>query len=98
MGPFTSGSAREIPDPEAEVERLAAARKSPEVLCDHEFPLDHESGSFWVKIRVTAEHNPGRGAGTKPWPFPVGADFGADLGGRIADMIRADCAASGQST
>ena len=50
------------------------------------------SGSFWVKIRVTAEHNPGRGAGTEPWPFPVGADFGADLGRRIADMIRADCA------
>ncbi len=94
MGPFTSGSAREIADPEAEVERLAAARKPsvPAVLCDHEFPVDHDSGSFWVKIRVTAEHNPGRGAGTEPWPFPVAADFGADLGRRIADMIRADCA------
>jgi hypothetical protein len=27
MGPFTPGTAREIPDPQAEMERLAAARK-----------------------------------------------------------------------
>ena len=35
MGPFTPGTAREIADPEAEVERLAAARKRwmPSIVC-----------------------------------------------------------------
>ena len=40
MGPFTPGTAREIADPEAEVERLAAARAALETILIHRRELD----------------------------------------------------------
>jgi hypothetical protein len=89
MGPFTSGTAREITNPEAEVERLAAARKPREqTLCEEGFPVDHDGAVFFVWVKVAAHHSPQAGEDMKPWPFPVRADLAA----RIADMIRADCA------
>ena len=96
MGPFTPGTAREIPDPQAEMERLAAARKprkprETQLLCHEGILIDHDGTAFFVWVKVTAEHNPQIGEDTRTWPFPVRAD----LGRRIADMIRADCAAGG---
>jgi hypothetical protein len=81
--------ARPITDPEAEVERLAAARMQPAgtVLCQEIRQADTPSGAFGIEIGVRAL--PGHGA-AGPWPFPLRAD----LGQRIAAMIRADCEAA----
>ena len=57
MGPFTPGTAREIADPQAEMERLAAARKPREqLLCHEAFMVDHDGASFFVWIKVSAKH------------------------------------------
>jgi hypothetical protein len=86
MGPFTSGAAREITDPQAEVERLATARKRwmPAVVCHDIRQFEHDGRVYFLDIKITAELT-----GDEPKPlFPVRADLAA----RIADMIRADCA------
>ena len=71
--------ARPVPDPEAEVERLAAARRQgPAVLCETIVQVE-EPGSpgehFWARVTVTALDGKQR---------PVKAD----ISGRLADAIR----------
>lgn len=81
--------ARRITDPEAEVERLAAARAQPpgHVLCQEVHPLDTGSGSYAIEISIKASP-------ALPGQQPAGLPFRADLGQRIAAMIRADCEAA----
>ena len=78
--------AREIPDPEAEMERLAAARKRwmPSILCEEIHQLEHDGRLYFLRVTVSAELTGDEPAGFLP--------VRADLGKRIADMIRADCA------
>lgn len=71
--------ARPIPDPEAEMERLAAARnQGPAVLCETIIQVD-EPGKpgehFWVRATVTALDGKQR---------PVKAD----ISGRVAEAVR----------
>lgn len=84
---------RPIPDPEAEMERLAKARMQPigEPLCREIHQVNTPSGSFGIEISIRAWPALPNHEGTGPWPYPLRAD----LGERITAMIRADCETSG---
>lgn len=84
---------RPIPDPEAEMQRLAKARMQPmgEALCREIHQVNTPSGSFGIEISIRARPALPNREGTGPWPYPLRAD----LGERVAAMIRADCEAAG---
>ena len=83
---------RPIPDPEAEMERLAAGRtQEPAVLARSQFlegGLPGARTTYAVGITVTVKQARQAGEDVVPWPYPVRADLAA----RIMDLIRADCA------
>jgi hypothetical protein len=83
---------RPIPDPEAEMHRLAAEREHMPAILVHEKHLEQglpgASAAYFLDIRVTVQHARQAGEDVKPWPYPLRAD----LGRRIADLIRRDCA------
>ncbi len=63
--------------------RVVPPLTAPAVLC-HDL-RQVQDGEYWLHIQVIAEP-----ATARPWPFPMRAD----LGRRIADMIRADLTAN----
>jgi hypothetical protein len=82
------GVSREIRDPEAEMQRLAEARKVvPAAVADETHQLRHDGKVYFLRVKVMAEPAEAPEPGSFPW-FPVRAD----LGRRIADLVRADCA------
>jgi hypothetical protein len=89
---MTMPGMRPIPDPQAEMERLAAERMAaPAILARGLFLEDGLPGArtaYVVDITVTARQARQAGEEPAPWPYPVTAD----LGSRIMDLIRRDCA------
>lgn len=89
---MTMPGMRPILDPEADIAWLAAARVPPQplgsVVCEEIHYADVAGGTFGIEISVRAW--PAIGA-EPAIPFPVRAD----LGSRIAALIRADCEAGG---
>lgn len=89
---MTMPGMRPIPDPEAEMHRLASERvQEPAVLAHAQFlegGLPGARASYAVGITVTVKQARRAGEEPAPWPYPVRAD----LGRRIMDLIRADCA------
>jgi hypothetical protein len=89
---MTMPGMRPIPDPEAEVNRLAAERiQEPTVLAHAQFlegGLPGAHASYAVGITVAVRQARQAGEEPVPWPYPVRAD----LGSRIMDLIRRDCA------
>ena len=68
MGPFTPGTAREIPDPEAEVQRLAGERARPEKVPVPRRDLDVLLAA--ATALLDADRN-----GTLDWQLNLPGDF-----------------------
>jgi hypothetical protein len=89
---MTMPGMRPVPDPEAEVSRLAAERmQEPAVLAREKFleqDLPGAGTAYWLDIAVTVRQARQIGEEPVPWPYPARAD----LGSRIMDLIRRDCA------
>lgn len=74
---------------EAAPEDVPSLGWMPAIVCHDIHLLEHDERRFWLEIRVTSQLH-----GEEPHgPLPVRAD----LGRRIADLVRADVAEAGAS-